>query len=655
MIGPRCTAAVLLFTSLVALGGRQAGAYDITKNLSFSGANLSPWAEGPAVDLRKDISLSQSFNVNLPDLNASPTQAIADLLGIDLPVKAGVTLHGHVDGKVAFDFGYAVSGGRLNITYPSTGTLHIPFASSLVSAGSTVRIGSSFSPGVTSFGKPDPSLLQVGYKLLESQQNLTFYSAPQFSTTFPNFAAWADASYKVNAGLALDAELKAIVCLLCAHKNFTISSSAEFPIVELSPSSIKVLGKTVASLADLTIPIVPGEASATVHVPNLQVTGGLQPDGSLAGAGAQSALQLNLNLEKLVPLVGAFLSNSIGPFGYTLATATGGPNLGIYQDFTFRPEPMVDLAFSRPVLADINGAGYQLTNDAVFKLGDSLDVKIPEGVTNDILVQPTFVLHNQFSNETGIGLGAKIDVSALSLTSSFGDVGPAFTGTLESDALVKVPLYDNTFEVPLGSVSTDPFTLQLGGRITGTADLTDRFHFLDTMTGNDPGSFGIELFDTETQQPLEVDTTGTVLSLCAGSVTSCDMPDQILDAGRDLLVLDGAYDLGRYFCILCSDRRSGLIDTSPVLTDANQRLFLSDLSVIPDGACESQIGICDGTLAAANLVPDVPGTTLISGPTVIQRSVSEPAGLGALAFGALILLFARHRRPFLRDADGEVA
>ncbi len=80
--------------------------------------------------------------------------------------------------------------------------------------------------------------------------------------------------------------------------------------------------------------------------------------------------------------------------------------------------------------------------------------------SSELVVRPTYFLHNTLRNETGLSLGVSFDVDVLTLNTPFGDVGPAFHGDLDFSNLVQVPVYTNSFEIPMGTVTGDNVVLE---------------------------------------------------------------------------------------------------------------------------------------------------------------------------------------------------
>jgi hypothetical protein len=632
-----------------------AQAYDASSNVAFSAVHLSPWASGQAIDLSNSVNLVRGFNVNLPAINPDPVKALADFLGVPLPFDASVTIGAHADGSVGFDFGYAVTAGRLNITYPAIGTLSVPtIGTSNILTDPKFTLTSSFQPGLQQPFVPSKILDTIaggGYAVMPFEGlSTTTFKDPKFTTSFPSFAAWADGFYDVNAGASINANLKFFgQCVVCVGKTLTMGDSRDFPIVEMNGAGLSVLGGPDIVPFSGTIPIVPGELSATINIPNLAVASAPLAPGSrtLTGSGEQSVIRLDVDFEKLVPFIGGLLSNSIGPFGYDLLQVVGGPDLSVYQNFSFTPDPQVLLFFSQTMLVQGSDGVYRPSNNAFFDLGNPVNIEVPIGTKGDVTFQPTYFLTNQFSNETGLSLSAFLNVSALAITTSFGDLGPINLAALTSDGL-HIPLYDNTFSESLGSITPNPFTIDVGDQLL-KHELTSGFDLVDVEAQAD-GRFDIR-FKDRLGGFVDLLTDGHVSSspqFCPPNVELCPHALQVLITDSDLF-LNGV-DIGNAFCIFCSETNGPLATQSPSVTDAlGDVLYLTDLSEFPSGDCESNVGICDGTYAPTNrpFVPLDPTQTQIAtaSATVVITGVPEPGLPWLLALAsALALAVERARR-----------
>ena len=101
--------------------------YSVQDNVAFNARKINPYTGGPAWEFSDTYELlDESFGpVTIGPLDADPLGvALEALFGVDLPhivkLKTGASLSGHA--KV--NFGYFVTAGRLDISYPATGNLN---------------------------------------------------------------------------------------------------------------------------------------------------------------------------------------------------------------------------------------------------------------------------------------------------------------------------------------------------------------------------------------------------------------------------------------------------------------------------------------------------------------------------------------------------
>jgi hypothetical protein len=131
-------------------------------------------------------------------------------------------------------------------------------------------------------------------------------------------------------------------------------------------------------------------------------------------------------------------------------------------------------------------------------------------------------MDNHFSNETGLSLGASVHVSGLSLSSPVADLGPAFEDTPTSDGLIHIPLYNKTFEEALGSITPNPFTIDVGSHF---GERYKRYNF-GGVSDLGQGMFDVRFKDTQTGDFIDLITSGqTVTRICSSTasilVTRC--------------------------------------------------------------------------------------------------------------------------------------
>ena len=640
--------------------GHPAGlAEDVSANVNFSAVNQSPWDPGAALVLSQDKNLSATINADLPTLNGNPVQDIASLLGVDLSsiANAGVSIGGSVTGKFSLDLGYTVSGGQVNVNYPALTTLTVPTHSTITGAsnglspGTALTLSDNFQPGLAqTFSAPLSKFVQIaggGYQVGNQSAGPTSIiqvKSPSFSTQFPSAAVWANVNYNVGFGGYVEAAAKvAGICIACYRQDFTIGTGQQsFELLNVNTQQVTILGQNYGNPSNVQIPLGP-YASVTASVPNLAVQDTLSSDHStVAGGGSQPVLTINGSLDKLAPFVGPILTNNFGPIGYTLLSATLGPQLSLYQNFSLTPNPAVDLRFSSPVLQQVNG-NWQPTTSVTYDLSAPPTIKVPWSTSfSSLTVQPTYMLNDTFHNETGISVGATLPVSALALTTPLGPAGPVFNTTLTADALAKIPLYTNNFNMNLGQIVTTPFTLdvtplpssagllqvstwELGSVLASDGATSAQIDFKNTLNLDNPKFSGN--FDTT--------VLGSVLDFGTPSA-----PESMFLANNDVIAPDGT-DLGDAFCIVCLDASGNFLTDSPAITSTDgQTLFTSDLSTYPSlFGCPA----CDPHLNGTSYFADTGPSVVNAGPTEFTSDVPEPSAALVLAPGLMALLLVRYR------------
>lgn len=656
---------VLLLSGVLGLAwmGSIARGVEYSHNVSFNAVGKNPWTgEGAFQYTYQNSDLQFDFDVDLPPVSADPAGAALDLfsdfLGFDLP-GLGVKMGAHAEGHAGLDFGYHVNGGYLDIKYPGRSRLDFSGvdSSNNIASLAPIRINSSFDPGVTAIASPGAQslseLLGRGYATPTTDLTYEFYSTPEFSTSFPHASAWANLNYNVAAGGYIEAKY----LFDSLRKEYNFSSSGEVTLVEADPTGISVAGLPRVELFGQTIDLGVG-ASVTLGNPNLKVrSDGLNGDNSLHGFDSQPIVTLQGDLEKIVPAIGPFLSNSIGPIGYDLLNLAGGPRLNLYQEFTFTPDPKVRLDFSEPVRYRLSAEGeYAIGDSVTFRLGDSIDIVTLPGNTDTLTVQPTYLMDNRFHNETGVSLGAVLDIDVLELETPVGDFGPLYSDELQFNDLVKIPFYDEEFSVQLDAISVEPLTFNKSVGIAfpagaGAASITQiGVHSVDPETGSEIWDFRYHgpVDDGGPDVEFDFQVTGKT-SLVISSLTG--LANRLLTADQDIVVVHP--DTGLPLTVIGRDfSENAPIDLSAFTpTDLSvgmpndpsaPRLYLPRLD-IDESALPAAFDLSlDPLLGANNSVANT-STTLVIGETIF---VPEPSTwvLGILGLAALCGAHGRNRR-----------
>jgi hypothetical protein len=642
-----CTTSALAL--LGTLTGFPAHALVINQNVNFAAVNRNPWTGGPAFE--QEWHLNQPsigpVKVDLPKLNGSPLNIIADFLGVDLPFEANVGVGGTVSGSAGFDFGYYVSGGKLNVNYPALSTLNIQTTQpngNRVIGGQSFSIGSNFTPGLNAISPPlTPQYIAAagaGYEVLN--QNLsagTLMKDPFLKTTFPYASAWADFGYDIRGGAFIEATAKVLgACVVCARKEVKFGDGRNVTLLEIDPGGkgqppvVRFLGNTV----DPFQPIQVGPAKISFAYPDVAVQGSLQADRSVFGSDSKPIITVQGGAEKLIPFIGPFLQNGVGPIGYQLLSTDGGPSLSLYQDFRFTPDPQVRLAFSQPILQRGTDGKYHATNVVEFAAGQNLDLIAPLTLGNaNLRVQPTYLLNNTVYNETGLSLGVQMDIEMLRLNSPLGSLGPAFDDRLEFE-LARLKLFGDDFSLNLGAITGRPFELDV---VFPLLEAQNRYQFAGVVQDSEypeGGGFRVIYIDTLTGHQFSDFAEGEILTFGGFG----DLAQKIFIADEDVIGV-GGLNLGRAFCVVCLDSSLYLFEEeNPFINVDGMPLLLSDMTTFDDG----EIDITNHPiLGRNNYIDDHRPVATEIGPTVFF-DVPEPGTLATFAAGLLSIGFTRRRR-----------
>ncbi len=331
----------------VALAASATADYTAQHNVAFNAKKLNPYGKGPAWEFSDIVPLlDESFKADIPPQTADPAGIILEaLLGVELPSLVKLQVGATLAGQANVDFGYYVTAGRLDISYPASSSLNFETIPGQlgVRANETYGIDGGFQPGVTQRTVP-PEFVEVeggdGY-FTDPFRSFTTYSAPGFNTTSPWAQAWLEAKADIRAGV--HTKVSVLSGLKEWRKDIKGGGQVGGRLVEIDPSGLYVLGEDEPlGGIDLTQPIGPiplfgGAADLTIQIPKLDVASMPINGQVLTAHKYQPLVTLTGNLEQLIPFVGTILQRQIGPLGYDLLNLDGGPQIGLYQDMTLLP------------------------------------------------------------------------------------------------------------------------------------------------------------------------------------------------------------------------------------------------------------------------------------------------------------------------------
>ncbi len=573
----------------------------VTTDIAFNAVGRNPYSNQPAWEFGDTVTLfDDSFRANIPPFNANPTQiaveALADALGVPLPdliqarVGASVAAHANVS------FGYYVTAGRLDIAYPAGTSLQLQTAAEgdFVITNNAYTIGANFLPGAE---RTVPfnlaGIAGAGY-LNDPLQGVSFnsYTTPRFATTSPWASAWLDASADVHGSVFTS--VSALGGLIKARKDFRVDGHVGGRLVEIDPTGLFVAGEEVFGY-DITqpigpIPIAGNAAQLEITIPQLGLASNAPaPGSSIVTANAtKEVLSVQGNMEKLIPLVGPILQNSLGPFEYDLLQLKGGPVVSLTQQMTFTPTPRVKLQFSEPVLVRDTSGVFHQTFEHEFDLNQQGQPAEPIewlpmfSNQDEISITPVYILDNAFRNRTGLQFDIEVDVEALSLETPF----PAPLDRIPHlvDETITIPIAEfelfttPDFRISIPNVTARPITIGKRNVPLASGAIGDLTLFSSTSGGVDVNGndvvdlvFVRDFVGGETRQ-YQVTVVGDSTFIAAPGSTSEDLfGSDIFMAFADVVLTDPVtldqVNVGKNFCTGGCDWSSQLPSASPFYSE----------------------------------------------------------------------------------------
>ncbi len=460
-------------TPALAQGQSNEAPVSVSHQLNYIATQRNPWAAGASLEQGDEAMIGlPRINQSLPTTGFNPYQALANLFGISLPEIGFAEMGGYIRGEAVLKLGYRVSGGRLDISYPAEVELTMQRADP-VRTDVEVIVETRFSPGLRRLGvmsnRPtcpgeDPRFIPCG---LSETVLRTFEISvePRFSTTFPTASAYARFEYDLDAGafVAAGVARAGSLCFVCYRRSYRFPRRGQHDLVRVSPSGIEIAGLDPIRLFDQTIPVGPG--SITVSYPRLEARNLRRgPDGlSLIAEDTQPLIEFSGAIDKLFPFIGPFLTNDIGPIGYSILGMSAGPRLSLYQNFRLEVAPRVTLHFSRPVMHRVGDRYNQTAVIGPVPIGQQIRWR-PVGLdSGPIDVQPVYDLGARFFNQTGLALGYRIDFGGLRVTAGGFEVGPVPLGTVSDDRLATSGPFccAGGFDVDFDPIRPAPIRLQV--------------------------------------------------------------------------------------------------------------------------------------------------------------------------------------------------
>jgi hypothetical protein len=609
-----------------ALVAAPASALVIDHNLGFAATDQSPFQTGGV--------FNQSYAEFFGPAWTNKTLSVGDIPPIGpLYVTPSLT----TSGRFGAEFGYALSGGKLNLVYPVSSQVSLPDS---VHEDSVFTVSSNVGLNPAGFSYARETL---DANPLLSTRWVPLASAgfrgvvPSLSTTFPSTTAYLDLVAEFSGQANMTATYPKITIFPPSISSKTedvlglkLPGFAErLSVFELSRSGITTAIPGASIPFGEAIPIIPPNVlTTTFNYPDLKTTGAL--DGTmLRSGGEQTVANLNMNVLQLLGLgfpplkaLEGSIPLGIGSFEYKLLEVDAGLDLNLRQDFLFTGTPEAFLYLDTPV-SIVDGSNWSAPTRLVpLPASGNLRLALPGGRgANPVDAQLSYVLLNEVRNDTKLELEGYLEASALSakLDLDLGivdineSVGPVIGPVGPRGTLATFDIFSDTFPVNVTPIWTPPFQLDVTPAV-----YSPRARFLTTTPGGTPVYLIQEVAGEGFTRGAAL-AFGQVYNDVGGGTLFLSNEDVIIDTDGDNI---GDVNYGRLFCVTCVDLNPNpALASSQFPIEGGGESFINDLLMDlispPSGPdCESCV---EDFLAAHQSVLDVS----IGDPEILLNRLPE--------------------------------
>lgn len=373
-----------------AVGCQLARAGDVARRAAYDVAFAACRGLGFSATVCRNGQSGRAF---VPALGTAPPATLS--------AATGVAVEGTTDGRVGLELGIEIDSGSVDAMVSYEAILDIPDTTGLAS-GATINF--------------NPESVLAGTNTLDA--------------SFANLGLSVDAIMELSGSVSAETCLIALGCT-SGGTPFNIDETA--PILSFNEDGeggILLLGQSpsvfgLPAEADgfpFTLDVA-GLAAVTLHLPQPNATGGLDPSGqTLSATGQDDLVDLFLDVDNVIATAagvpGLFGSSlSFGPFsaGFDIIDVQMGPTIDLQQDFELDPTLFVQLLFDQAVM--IGGmlvteftSAWDLLPDITF-------------LADDTTVSPTFFLDATLMNETLLDFDLEFIIDLLQITYGFDPLG----------------------------------------------------------------------------------------------------------------------------------------------------------------------------------------------------------------------------------------
>ena len=637
--------------SLALLLGWEAHALVIEHNLAFGAFNQSPFQPGGVYNKTDTTFIG-------PNWNAPLSLVIPPGCPLELCLRPNL----RTSGAFGAEFGYSVSGGKLNFGYPVGAKVTLP-DSVLPGTPFTVNIESGLKSAGFGFERStlDANPILAPWVPLAKPGGASH--VPFMNATFPSFATWLDLVARFNGSIQLRGTAP-IVGTGTIFQAALPGFDSRLTIFRLDnggiSTDIPIPGGASSIPFGEKIQVIPGTniLTATLNYPNLAPKGTL--DGTLLRASDQKTVaDLELNVLQLLglgfPIFQALEKNipiGVGNINYSLLKVIAGLSADMRQDLALSATVKPRLTFDTPVsVIDAAGARSAPTNIVDLPETGSVRLELANRGSNRLEAKLGYALVAHVENDTSMVVNGRLKASALEagIDVDIGikikeSIGPVIGPIGPEGPLFEFPLFDSAFDIGLNEIQTKAIGIDVA--VPSRALLGTRLGPVGT-----PSS---PLIAYEFRERCgELFCSPEVISAIGFESTDA-FGGTVFQAFDDIVFTSGTSprSYGRLYCQSCVDANLATgVSSSEFGTDDGGRAYINDYLLLPPTGpdCTSCL---DDFLAAhtgvsgsveTDLVIEFDRTREFFFPGAGRVPVSGTPGLLALGLCALAL---SRRRPW---------
>jgi hypothetical protein len=446
-----------------------AAALVIDHNLAFGAFGQSPFEPGGVFNKNESTFLGPTWT------NAPLSLVIPPGCPLELCLRPNLK----TSGAFGAEFGYAVSGGKMDFGYPVGARVTLP---DRVLAGTpfTVTIDSGVKSGGFGFERATLDANPVLTPWVPLATSGGAKHVPFLNATFPSFSAWLDLVARFNGSIQLRGTAP-IVGTGTIFQTALPGFDSKLTVFRLGrdgvATDIAIPGGARSIPFGEAINVIPGTSilTATLNYPDLKPTGALE-GAALHATDQRTFADLQLNVLQLLglgfPIFRALENNipiGVGNINYSLLKVIAGLSADLRQDLTLTASVKPRLMFDTPVaVIDASGGRSAPTNSVDLPQSGSLQLELANRGSGRLEAKLGYALVAHVENDTSMIVNGRLKASALEagIDVDIGikikeSIGPVIGPIGPEGKLFEFPIFESSFEFGLNEILTKAFSIDV--------------------------------------------------------------------------------------------------------------------------------------------------------------------------------------------------